>query len=139
MEFNIVENPEPNFLGKYEEFIELYKNKDYSVREIRKILNYNQTDYNHAKVKAVNEGRITLRKKPNKYSKEKKKRGKFYSFNKTSSKFVITKKLGDKYVYFGSYKSEKTTQEIIKRLKTVNWDKSKLDEIKKVCIKKYGR
>ena len=62
--------------------------------------------------------------------KEKRKKHIYYSHNRSKGYFIIQKQIDGKNVYFGYYKSAETAEKVVEELKLVDWDKSRLDEIK---------
>lgn len=136
--FKIVENPMPVYLEKYEEFIELYNDKSITIREILKILGWSSKSFEMAKKNALAEGRIKLRRPCTSWSKVKKikKPPKYYSYDKNAKKYAVKKSVYNRdtgrvgYVYYGLYSSEDVAKLIVEELKKVDWDKSKLEDIK---------
>lgn len=49
---------------------------------------------------------------------------------KHAGKYMIHKRVGGKIMYFGGYDDEGTAQMVVHELKLVDWDKSRLNEIK---------
>ena len=140
MEFIIVENHLPSYHEGYEEFIRLYNGNELTVHDIRVKLGWNVRTYTRARKKALEEGRIVERGDTNRVTKnsrkalKKKNPPKYYYYRHNLGKFIISKKLSvdgtEKTVYFGAYKTKEECENIVRELKKVDWDKSKLEEIK---------
>lgn len=61
---------------------------------------------------------------------EKKKEPLYYSYHLMGSHFAIQKQIDGKVVSFRTCRTKETAEKIVEELKKVNWDKSKLDEIR---------
>jgi hypothetical protein len=139
--FRVIENSSPAYMEKYEEFIKLYNNPEITVEEIRKQLGWRTKIYNDARKKALEENRIIDRRSPNSIKNCKgrpvkpKHQPKHYYYDRWHDTFVIVKRYyinkKDVVVYYGRYKREDTAKEVVEELKKVDWDKTKLQEIKK--------
>ena len=142
MEFRIVENPEPEYVRNYDLFVDLYNNMDISVENIRRELGWSVKVYKRAREKALEEGKIVDRReyrfiinklKPTMSDQNSPKN---YSYYKNANKFVVKKSVFDEKKgsmvngYYGLYEREDVVQRIVEELEKVDWDKSKLDEIK---------
>ncbi len=138
--FKIIENSPPVYMEKYEEFIELYNDKNITVEEIRQRLGWRTKVYNDARNKALEENRIIDRRSKNSIENckgrpvKEKHIPKYYHYDRWYGKFVIVKKYyRDKkevVSYYGCYNNEKVAQAVVNELKKVDWDKSKLKDIK---------
>lgn len=60
LNFRIVEGENNDFWDKYEEFIKLWNDKKYTVKEIRKILGISLSKYYQYKDKGFSENRLDL-------------------------------------------------------------------------------
>ena len=141
MKFEVKEDTAPRYSDKYEEFIELYNDKSVSVLEIRRMLDWSGNIFNQARDKAVSENRIRLRSNGGHKNKVKplKSVPKYYSQHIITGKYSVRKMINGRTVYFGSYDSEDTVKEVVKRLKQVDWDINEYPTIKRECIDKYGK
>ena len=145
--FRIVENAQPEYLEKYEEFVELYNDKNITVKDIRKELGFNMAQYNLARQKALSEGliknRLTSNDKRLGRRKVKKKRNyKHYSHSRSSGKYNVVKRLYENgksvTVYCGTYDTEEQAMMVVEKMSNVGWDKKYLNKIREEvfeCIK----
>ena len=135
--FKIVENSLPVYLEKYDEFIELYNDPEIPVEEIRRRLGWRTKIYGDARRKALSENKIQERRRSVGVGRpvKKKHEPRYYYYDKTTGKFIIVKRCydGEKdvVIYYGRYDREDTVKKIVEELKKVNWDKSRLEDIKK--------
>jgi hypothetical protein len=143
--FRIVENHSEEYLDRYEEFIDLYNNSKLSVSDIRKHLGWSAKVYNRARGYAVSRGDLIDRRSPieikvanSKRGKKHKRCPKYYSRNSYNSKFMVIKRMGDEYRYFGTYWSERTCQELVKILKDNDWSYDVFLKVKDKLIEEYG-
>lgn len=135
MNFNIIENSQPSFLERYDEFISLYNNPNISVREIVKRLGWNTTQLKKARKKGLDEGVIQKRYSTPRYSKKCIRNGnRFKYYSKYYGRFKVCKHHNGKYVYYGIYDSVKVAERMVMELEKVDWDKSKLDEIRDMVL-----
>lgn len=54
-----------------------------------------------------------------------------YYYSKYYKHYIVSRKIGAKVHYYGSYKTEEIAKQVVKRLREYDWDKSKLPDIKK--------
>lgn len=120
--FNIIENPDPPYMEKYEEFIELYNNSEVTISKICEKLKWNVKVYYNAKKRALSEGRII--DNPPKY----------YYFR--NGRYVVSKLLNGKRVYFGAFKYEDDAKIIVEELGKNEWDKESIHQLKKELMKR---
>lgn len=145
MNFRIVENPTPEYVEKYDEFVELYNDLNVKVSDVHKILGWSTNTFEQAKARALEEGRIELRKP---YMRNKWKKGQYlpknYSYDRHSGKYIVKKTIFNKdtgvsdIVYFGIYSKEEVAKRIVEELRGVDWDKNELDNIRDRVKLEFG-
>lgn len=141
VEYRIIENPDPAYYERYEEFIELYNNKNITVEDIRKKLGWRVKVYNDARRKALKEGRIVDRRSKKSIENCKgrpvkpKRNPKYYYYDRLSRKFIIKKHFypnnEEIIIYFGKYENKESAEKVVSELKKVGWDKNELVNIKR--------
>lgn len=140
VEFHIIENPDPAYFEKYDEFVKLYNDKNITVDDIRRKLGWRTKVYNDARRKALDEGKIVDRRSKKSIDNckgrplKKKLQPKYYYYDKKTRKFIVKKNYyinkKEVVVYYGSFKDCDVAKQVVLELKKVNWDKSKLNDIK---------
>lgn len=145
VKFRIVENPQEEYLDKYEEFVDLYNENKWTIWEIQKHLGWSVKVYNRARAYAVSRGDLIDRRTPmeievanTRRCKKKKHAPKYYSMNSYNSKFTVMKRINGEYCYFGTYFSERTCQELVKVLKDNDWSYDVFLEVRDKLVKEYG-
>ena len=121
-----------DYLDKLPEFVKEYNNNDLNIEEIILKLDITMCEYRKLRRQGLEDGSITLRRKPNKPKESYKNNPKNYShtLNGGHTYFTITKN----NTYYTSCKTERQAKEIVRRLRACGWDKSKVDLIKEsVC------
>ena len=141
VKYRIIENPNPAYYEKYDEFIELYNDRSITVDDIRRKLGWRTKVYNDARRQALREGKIIDRRSPKSIKNCKgrpvkpKYQPKYYYFARDVNKFIVKKNYyidkKEVVVYFGRYDNEKVAQKVVEELKKVDWDKNELPNIKK--------
>lgn len=66
--------------------------------------------------------------------------GKHYRYRESKKRWVVSKTINGKTVYFGSFKTENGAKRMVEELKKINWDVSKKYEIREKVRKEelYG-
>ncbi len=142
--FRIVENAPPRYLEKYDEFVELYNDESYTVKEVMDKLDWSHRIFEQAKKQALDEGLIKLRKPYDRGVRRMRKIYKYYSFDKCSGKFAVKKSIFNEntgvseVVYYGLYANEEVVKRVVDELKKVDWDKGRLEDIKCRVKEEFG-
>lgn len=133
MNFKIIENAQPDYLSKFDEFIELYNMGIYKVEAIIKMLGWTRGDYNHAYKHAREEGLLNQSNlMPKKADINESKHPKYYS--KSNGGYVVVRQKKGVKIYFGKYSTEVEARLAVSYFKENGWDKRRLWEVKqKVC------
>lgn len=142
-QFKVIENSPPSYLEKYDEFVELYNNKDIKVDKIKAMLGWSANVFDKARKRAVAEGKIINRHPGSHFKKSGgKKSPKYYSFNRNANKYMVKKWLDKggvrKECYFGLYCSEVAVRRVVEELKKVDWDESELENIQVKVMRELG-
>jgi len=132
--FTIVEGY--NDLEKYEEnFIEVYNDKSIPACEIPDLLNISKNEYQRLRRNLHDAGKIKLRRaSPNK-NRKKLKKNKCYSITRSNgyTYYQIVKNRE----YYCSVKTEAQAKKMVELMEKVDWDKSKMAEIKAYVKENY--
>ena len=107
---------------RYDSFVNLYKNNNFTLREIAKRLGISPHLTGRIKKEAIEKGDIDGSSKPSLD---------YCYFNENTRKWNICKWNGEKQVFYGTYGSFKEAQMVSNELKKVNWDKNQLPMIQK--------
>lgn len=139
MNFRIIENAPPKYTERYEEFIELYNESNLTMDEIRKKLDWTYSAYRQARKKAVEEKRLKERNPSHKPKNKKIKDKPKYYHRTPKGKYIVHKHFYKereiiRSVYGGIYKYEWQAQKVVEEFKKVDWDESKLQEIKEKVV-----
>ena len=121
--FSIVENS-PSVLEDtvlYTNFIDYYNDSSMTTKEIRERLDLTPKKYALLREKALLEHKVVDR--DNKVNN-------VCYYTETDYGFVVKKLVNKKMTYYGTYDTEEIAQEIVCRLKEIDWDKKELENIK---------
>ena len=119
----IIENPIPEFLFKYNSFVEDYNNPNISTRDIENRLNINHKQYLKLRKEAIKNDDIDSVRQRNYEN------SKYYRKNNRTGYFEIVKKIKDETIYISSFESETVVQKIVEKLVSCNWDITKIESI----------
>ena len=115
-----MENTQPSYADKYEEFIDLYNNSKLTTIDIYKKLGWNNAIFKKARDQALKEGRIKPRKgKP-----------KHYTYNKKGKHWTVYKNINRIQMQF-SVGSEKEAKELVAYLDEHGWSKKNVEKYRK--------
>lgn len=110
-----------DYYSKYDNFVKLYNDLNYSVFEIKKIIGNNA--YERCRKEALENGDI----QPRLHSQSKKNNNyKYYHYDKDMNKYRVRKVKNGKYMSFGFYDTEEEAKQVVEKLKKVDWDKDKI-------------
>lgn len=148
MNFRVVENAPSSWIGKYDNFCDLYNNSDLTVVEIRKKLDLSIRQYTKIRKKALKEGKIVDRRSTNSIANNNgrpplpQKQPRNYS-RLRNGKFTVVKRFyrNSKTVniYCGIYDDEEVAKRIVEEMRKVNWDIKYLPKIKEEVLYKCKR
>ena len=127
MNFNVIDG-DRNYLQKTEAFVEEYNRNYLSVTKLCEKLNITRNEYRKLRKHCVEENLITLKRKPNKRKKTYRTHPKYYS--KTITRGQVYWKVHKNNKYICNCKTRQQAEEIVKRLKKVDWDLKYLNNIK---------
>ena len=119
----IIENPIPEFLFKYNSFVEDYNNPNISTRDIENRLNINHKQYLRLRKEAIKNDDIDSVRQRNYEN------SKYYRKNNHTGYFEIVKKIKNKTIYISSFESETVVQKIVEKLVSCNWDVTEIEDI----------
>ena len=121
MKFNIVDGGDsPEFI---ERFVELYNDKNYTISDIKRILDLSIHKYRRIKRDLVADGRIDgdlRRVKPT-----------YITFIKKSGKFVVQKRVGGRMVQFTRYPDRERAELARDFYLKYGWSKNNTQKIRK--------
>lgn len=121
MNVTVSEYSDGELQDRYNSFVNLYKNNNFTLREIAKRLGISPHLTGRIKKEAIEKGDIDGSSKPSLD---------YCYFNENTRKWYICKWNGEKQVFYGTYGSFKEAQMVSNELKKVNWDKNQLEKIK---------
>ena len=127
MNFNVIDGND-DYLEKLPEFVYEYNRGYLSVPKIIEKLDITRGEYRKLRRTSLEEGLITLKRKGNKKKETYKTNPKYYG--KTVTKGRVYWKVYYKNQYLCNCKTKQQAQEIVRRLKRVNWDLKYLNNIK---------
>ena len=132
MNFNIIDGND-DYLDKLPEFVEAYNGNKLSIPELQQELNITNSEYRKLRKAGIEENLITLKRRGRKKKRTYKTNPKHYSCHLIKGRFYW--KIHYKDDYYGNVKTEEQAKEIVKRLESVNWDKTQAQRIKEEVIK----
>ncbi len=117
-----------DYLLKKEDFIKLYNDRSFTVKDIRRELDLSLQEFRLLRNRCNEEGSITLR--PSGRSRKPKRKPKFYSvaYHGLAKE---TYQICRKDVYYCNCDSVREAEMIVEKLKECGWDKSQVQTIKK--------
>ncbi len=104
----------------YDEFVELYNNYDISVIDIKKRIGAKA--YTRYRKKALDNGDIKQRPFNLRFNEH----YKYYHYDKSMEKFRVRRVIDGKFISYGFYEDENVARKVVEKLKSVNWDKSRI-------------
>jgi len=127
--FYYLNTKDKKYRTKKDHLIILYNHSTLTITEIRQLLDLTQEDLDDMINKCYKEKKLNTNfrqyplQKPKNYYR-------YHTKDNTNTNYVIKKSINGKYVYYCYCKTEAEAKFIVKELRKVNWDKSKIKEIK---------
>ena len=104
----------------YDDFVRMYNDYSISVRDIKKEIGGNR--YMRYRREAMRKGDIKQRPSNLRFGEN----YKYYHFDKHMQMFRVRRVINGKYISYGFYENEDEARDVVDKLKSVGWDKSKL-------------
>ena len=131
MNFNVIDGND-DYLQKLPEFVYEYNRGYLSVPKLIEKLDITRGEYRKLRRTSLEEGLITLKRKGNKKKQTYKTNPRYYG--KHMVKGITYWHVHHKNKYICNCKTEKQAQEIVRRLKRVDWDLRYLNNIKEEVL-----
>lgn len=114
---NIVENPQPEFMNQYHQFINNYNNPLIASKDIETKLGINHHQYLKLRKAAIKNNDISPEYRERHYE-----NSKFYRKNPTTGYYEVLKTTKNNTIFIGSFKTEAIAEYIVYECLKANWD-----------------
>lgn len=131
MNFRIVEGKD-SLWDRADEFMEYYNDYSISITKLIEKMGITRNQYRRLRNYCDKNGWIVLRRRSPNQKKKLVRQSKNYRFDNYA--YIVEKTINNEYIYFGRYKRKWEAEEVVKKLKECNWDKSQLDRIKEEVL-----